>query len=73
MVVHLGDTAQINDIKYYIDDRKLVKWSQGFGQEKAVEFIFIPFKSCDGFVAVGFSRIRDFQALCREVPASSDD
>ncbi|KAF9163526.1 hypothetical protein BGX21_006016 [Mortierella sp. AD011] len=73
MVVQLGDTVQINDIERYIGDRRLVKWSQGFGQEKAVEFIFTPFKSGDGFAAVEFSRIADFRALCRVVPANEDD
>ncbi|KAF9170678.1 hypothetical protein BGX20_008648 [Mortierella sp. AD010] len=73
MVVQLGDTVQINDIKKYVIDRKLVKWSQDFGQEKAVEFVFIPFKSGNGFIAVEFARIKEFQGLCREVPSNPDD
>ncbi|KAK5823060.1 hypothetical protein F5H01DRAFT_317612 [Linnemannia elongata] len=77
MVAELGDKIQINDIKKYVGDRKLVKWSQDFGQEKAVEFVFIPFKclkdDSPGFIAVEFGRIKDFQKLCHEIPANPDD
>ncbi|KAI8602150.1 hypothetical protein EDD21DRAFT_372690 [Dissophora ornata] len=77
MVVALGDKIQINDIKKYVGDRKVVNWSQDFGSEKAVEFVFMPFKCLKddslGFIAVEFSRIKDFQKMCHEIPANPDD
>ncbi|KAF8923326.1 hypothetical protein BGZ58_003075 [Dissophora ornata] len=76
MVVALGDKVQINDIKKYVGDRKLVKWAQDFGLEKTAEFVFLPFKCLKdesiGFIAVEFGRIEDFQKLCHEIPANPD-
>ncbi|KAG0303478.1 hypothetical protein BGZ98_006602 [Dissophora globulifera] len=77
MVVALGDKVRMNDIKHYVGDRKVVKWSQNFGQQKAVEFIFIPFKCLKdasfGLIAVEFARIKEFQNLCHEIPANPND
>ncbi|KAG0042189.1 hypothetical protein BGZ89_007001 [Linnemannia elongata] len=77
MVAELGDRIQINDIKKYVDDRKPVEWSQDFGQQKSVEFVFIPFKclkdETPGFIAVEYGKIKDFQTLCHEVPANADE
>ncbi|KAF9344221.1 hypothetical protein BGX26_004641 [Mortierella sp. AD094] len=72
MVVALGDKVQINDIVKYLRDPKVVIWCQDLGHEMAIEFIFIPFKSGDGFVAIEFGRINDFQKLCHEIPADPD-
>ncbi|KAF8932097.1 hypothetical protein BGZ47_011559 [Haplosporangium gracile] len=67
MVAELGDRIQINDIKKYVDARKVVTWTQDLGQEKAVGFVFIPFKclkdATPGFIAVEFGKIKDFQKL----------
>ncbi|KAF9176099.1 hypothetical protein BGZ49_006695 [Haplosporangium sp. Z 27] len=74
MVVQLGDTVQINDIKKYVTERKTVTWSQDWGSEKSAEFVFIPYKdSSPGFIAVEMARIKDFQKLCRTVPSNNED